>query len=183
MIACIYARKSNEQTGVADEQKSVTRQMDGARAFIAAKGWTVDERHVYIDDGVSGALFASRAEFQRMMRDAEAGVFEAVVLYDLDRFGRHAHKTMVALNALADLGVTVWDFSTGMCVDLDSFEGRLSATLKAEFAQQYRDQVRKHTRDSHRRKAEQGYVTGGKVFGYDNQRIAAGPPKPRPHHP
>jgi len=47
-----------------------------------------------------------------MMRDAEAGAFEAVVFYDLDRFGRHAHHGMVALNELADLGVTVWDYST-----------------------------------------------------------------------
>ena len=48
-----------------------------------------------------------------MMRDAAAGAFEAVVFYDLDRFGRHAHQTMVALNTLADLGVTIWDYRTG----------------------------------------------------------------------
>src|SRR5262245_59614384 len=111
MTAAIYARKSTSQDGVADDAKSVTRQVSGARAFIAGKRWTLDEHHVYTDDGVSGALFANRAEFQRLMRDAAAGAFEAVVFYDLDRFGRHAHQTMVALNALADLGVTVWDFS------------------------------------------------------------------------
>ena len=59
-------------------------------------------------------------------------------------------------------------------MDLDSFEGRLSTILKSEFAQQYRDQVRKHTRDSHRRKAEQGFVTGGRVFGYDNKQVTKG---------
>ena len=32
MIAAIYARKSTEQTGVADEQKSVARQADRADA-------------------------------------------------------------------------------------------------------------------------------------------------------
>ena len=48
-----------------------------------------------------------------MMRDAAAGAFEAVVFYDLDRFGRNAQQTMVALNTLADLGVTIWDYSTG----------------------------------------------------------------------
>jgi site-specific DNA recombinase len=59
-------------------------------------------------------------------------------------------------------------------VSLDSFEGRLTANLKAEFAQQYREQVRKHTRAALRRKVEQGYVAGGKVFGYDNRRIGVG---------
>jgi site-specific DNA recombinase len=174
MIAAIYARKSNEQNDVAEEQKSVTRQIEGARAFIASKGWTLAEQQVYSDDGVSGALFANRAEFQRMMQDAEAGAFEAVVFYDLDRFGRNARHTMDALNTLADLGISIWDYSTGQALDLNSFEGETMTFMKARFAQQYRDQVRKHTRDSHRRKAQQGLVTGGKVFGYDNHRVTKG---------
>jgi len=40
MIAAIYARKSTEQNGVADEAKSVTRQIDNARAYATKKGWT-----------------------------------------------------------------------------------------------------------------------------------------------
>ena len=49
MIAAIYARKSTDQTGVADEQKSVvTRQIDHARALCARKGWTVTEEHVCV---------------------------------------------------------------------------------------------------------------------------------------
>jgi site-specific DNA recombinase len=168
MIAAIYTRKSNEQTDVAEEQKSVSRQVKGARAFIASKGWALDERHVYCDDGVSGALFASREHFQRMMREAAAGAFEHLVIFDLDRFGRHGHQTMVALHKLRELGVSVWDFSTGQCIDLKSLGGRLTTILRAEFAQEYRDSVRKHVRAAHRSKAQQGYVTGGLVFGYDN---------------
>jgi DNA invertase Pin-like site-specific DNA recombinase len=108
------------------------------------------------------------------MRDAAAHAFDAVVFYDLDGFGRNARQTMLALNTLADLGVTIWDYSTGQAVDLDSFEGEMMTFMKARFAQQYRDQVRKHTRDAMREKAKQGYVTGGKLFGYDNLRIAKG---------
>ena len=70
--------------------------------------------------------------------------------------------------------MSIWDYSTGQELDLYSLEGEMSAFMKTRFAQQYRDQVRKHTRDSHRRKAEQGCVTGGKVFGYDNHRQAKG---------
>ena len=97
MIAAIYARKSTAQDDVAEDAKSVTRQVDGAKSFITTKGWTLDDAHIYEDDGVSGALFANRAEFQRMMRDAAAGAFDAVVFYDLDRFGRNARHTMLAL--------------------------------------------------------------------------------------
>jgi len=55
LIAAIYARKSTDQTGVAGEQKSVTRQIDHARAYATRKGWTVADDHVYVDDGRSCA--------------------------------------------------------------------------------------------------------------------------------
>jgi DNA invertase Pin-like site-specific DNA recombinase len=59
MIAAIYARKSTEQN-VGDDEKSVTRQIEQARALAARKGWTVAEEHVYSDDGISGAEFLKR---------------------------------------------------------------------------------------------------------------------------
>jgi len=37
MIAAIYARKSTDQSGVADEQKSVTRQIEQARAYASER--------------------------------------------------------------------------------------------------------------------------------------------------
>jgi DNA invertase Pin-like site-specific DNA recombinase len=46
MIAAIYARKSTDQT-VTDEEKSVTRQAEHARAYAAMKGWTLDEAHLH----------------------------------------------------------------------------------------------------------------------------------------
>jgi DNA invertase Pin-like site-specific DNA recombinase len=43
MTAAIYARKSTEQNGVADDQKSVARQVETARAYATRKGWTIAE--------------------------------------------------------------------------------------------------------------------------------------------
>ncbi len=96
------------------------------------------------------------------------------MFYDLDSFGCNARHTMQALNTLADLGISIWDYSTGHAVDLDSFEGEMMTFMKARFAQQYRDSVRKHTKTAMRQKAEAGFVTGGTVFGYDNVRQAKG---------
>ena len=68
MIAAAHARKSTEQSGVADEATCVARQIDHARAYATRKGgWTVDEAHVYVDDGISGAEFASPRGFVRLM--------------------------------------------------------------------------------------------------------------------
>jgi hypothetical protein len=41
MNAAIYARKSTEQSGVAEEAKSVTRQIDNAKAYALKMGWSV----------------------------------------------------------------------------------------------------------------------------------------------
>jgi hypothetical protein len=40
VIAAIYARKSTDQAGVVDEQKSVARQIDHARGYALRKGRT-----------------------------------------------------------------------------------------------------------------------------------------------
>ena len=38
-----------------------------AEAFAVARGWTVEAAHVYADDGISGAEFANRPGFLRLM--------------------------------------------------------------------------------------------------------------------
>ena len=70
--AAIYARKSTEQTGVADEQKSVARQVAHARQYATLKGWTVDESAIFVDAGISGAEFAGRPGFVRLIECVEA---------------------------------------------------------------------------------------------------------------
>jgi DNA invertase Pin-like site-specific DNA recombinase len=52
MIAAIYVRKSTEQTGVSDEQRSVFRQIEHARVYASRKGWTVQDGYVFADRSV-----------------------------------------------------------------------------------------------------------------------------------
>src|SRR5882724_7434905 len=66
VLAAIYARKSTDQLGLSDEQKSVVRQVEHARAYAARKGWTVLDEYVFVDDAVSGAEFATRPGFVRL---------------------------------------------------------------------------------------------------------------------
>ena len=67
MIAAIYARKSTDQSGVSDDQKSVARQIEHARQYAERKGWRVADELVFVDDGISGAEFAGRPGFVRLM--------------------------------------------------------------------------------------------------------------------
>lgn len=171
MRAAIYARvskddkKSERQEG---DSKSVERQEEGAREFIQRQDWTLDEAHVYRDNGVSGALFENRPEFQRMMSDARCSEFDAIVVFDVDRFGRDSQKSMAALNELADLDISVWDFSSGQRIGMGTLEEEIPTYLRTQFAQHNREKISKHNRSAARKSAQMGYVTGGKVFGYDN---------------
>ena len=48
----------------------------------------------YVDECKSGSKIAGRDEFQRMMRDAANGLFNVVVVYDIDRFSRERFDIM-----------------------------------------------------------------------------------------
>lgn len=109
MIAAIYARKSTEQNGVSDEEKSVTRQVDHAKAYATKKGWTVAEEHVYVDDGISGAEFVKRPGFLRLMNALKPRPpFEVLVMSEEARLGREAIETAYTLKQLVTAGVRVF---------------------------------------------------------------------------
>jgi len=46
VIVAIHARKGTDQN-LSDQEKSITRQIQHARAYAAKKGWTVADEHVY----------------------------------------------------------------------------------------------------------------------------------------
>src|SRR5438093_13055660 len=121
MIAGIQARKSTDQTGVADEQKSVTRQVEHARAYAVRKGWTVLDEYVFVDDAVSGAEFATRPGFVRLMRALKPyPPFQILVMAEESRLGREQVEVACALKQLAQAGVRVWLYLEDRECTLDS---------------------------------------------------------------
>src|SRR5260370_9384091 len=66
-IAAILARKSTDQPGVVDAERSVAHQVEQGKAYAARHGWVVDERYIFVDDGVSGAEFVKRPGLFRLL--------------------------------------------------------------------------------------------------------------------
>ncbi|MGH9311708.1 MAG: recombinase family protein [Vicinamibacterales bacterium] len=172
MIAAIYARKSTEQTGVADEQKSVARQVERARAYALRKGWTVDEACVFIDDGISGAEFANRPGFLRLMNALKPRpAFQVLIMSEESRLGRESIETAYALKQLVTAGVRVFFYFEDRERTLDSPTDKIMLSLTAFADELEREKARQRTYDAMIRKARAGHVTGGRVFGYDNVEI------------
>src|SRR5436189_12751 len=98
MLVGIYARKSNEQRGVAADQLSVTRQIEHATSYAEKNGWTVLTKHIYIDDGVSGADFSDKREgllhLLNDVRQKSGTPFDALILSEISRLGRDQIQTL-----------------------------------------------------------------------------------------
>src|SRR5262245_10947795 len=90
MNCAVYARKSTEQMGLADTEKSVARQVEHARAYATRKGWTVADEHVYVDDGISGAVFGDkRPGLARLLNTlSPRPPFQVLVMSEESRLGR-----------------------------------------------------------------------------------------------
>ena len=175
MIAAIYARKSTEQNGVADENKSVTRQIEHAKAYAVKKGWTVAEEHVYIDDGISGAEFTKRPGFVRLMNALKPKPpFQALIMSEESRLGREAIETAYALKQLITSGVGVFFYLEDRERTLDSPTDKIMLSLTAFADELEREKARQRTYDAMRRKALAGHVTGGRVFGTTTCGATAG---------
>jgi site-specific DNA recombinase len=168
-IAAIYARKSTEQSGVNDEEKSVTRQIEHARAYSARKGWTVADEHIYVDDGVSGAEFVRRQGFLRLMNALKPRPpFQFLIMSEESRLGREAIQVSYAFKQIIDSGVRLFFYMTDQERKLDNAMDKVMLSLSNFAAEMEREKASQRTYDAMFRKAKALHVTGNKVFGYDN---------------
>ena len=176
MIAAIYARKSTEQTGVADHEKSVTRQIDHATDYATSKGWTVAQEHIYSDDGISGAEFANRPGFLRLMNVlTPTPPFQVLIMSEESRLGREAIETAYTLKQLVTAGVRVFFYLEDRERTLDSPTDKIMLSLTAYADELEREKARQRTYDAMVRKAKAGHVTGGGCSGMTMSKSWAPP--------
>jgi DNA invertase Pin-like site-specific DNA recombinase len=166
MIAAVYVRKSTEQAGVSDDQKSVARQIAHARAYATRKGWTVADEYVCVDAGISGAEFSNRPGFLRLMNALKpTAPFQVLVMSEESRLGRESIELSYALKQLVQAGVRVFLSLEDRERTLDSPIEKVMLSL-ATFADEIeREKARQRTYDAMLRRAKAGHVTGGRVFG------------------
>ncbi len=172
MIAALYARKSTEQTGMSDEEKSVARQIDHAKAYALKKGWTVPEDVIFVDDGISGAEFVKRPGFIRLMNALKPRPsFQVLIMSEESRLGRESIETSYALKQIMDAGVRVFFYLEDRERTLDNAMDKVMLSLANFASEMERERAKQRTADAMLRKAKAGHVTGGKTYGYDNREV------------
>ena len=174
--AAIYARKSTDDSDRDATDKSVTRQVEHARAYARRKGWEVADAHVYVDDGVSGAEFEQRPGFARLIADIPKRgrpPFDVLVMSEASRLGRDQQRTGYFLAHIRDAGVRIHYYLDDSEELLDTPEHVLMASVKAYAGEVERMKAAQRARDALQRKAARGYCSGGRAYGYDNVQVMA----------
>lgn len=159
-----YARVSTDQ----DEQlNSLENQVQYYTELIKSKkNWTFVPG--YIDEGISGTSTKRRDDFNRMIRDAKAGLFDFIITKEISRFSRSTLDSIKYTQELLEYNVGVF-FQNDNINTLDT-DSEFRLVIMAGVAQ---DEVRKlseRLKFGFRQAIKNGHVLGNdKLYGYDKK--------------
>lgn len=123
--AASYIRMSSDKQDASPQQ-----QRDEVAKLAARTGHTLVAE--YADEAVSGDRTDKRHGFQKMIRDASAGKFQAILCWDQDRFGRFdSVEAGFWIHPLRQAGVKLVTVAQGV-VDWSDFAGRLIYSVQQE---------------------------------------------------
>lgn len=116
------------------------------------------------DAGLSGKN-TDRAGLQNVLKMAERGEVEAVIVYKLDRLSRKVTDTLEMIERLEKLGVAFHSIQEK--VDTKSAIGKFFLTITAAFAEMERNVISERTVAALQEKRKQGKLAGNVPFGFD----------------
>ena len=163
-----YARVSSEK----DEQlNSLDNQISYYRDFIKKNAnWEFVDG--YIDEGLSGISTKKRENFNNMISDAKAGLFDLVITKEITRFARNTLDSIKYTRDLISYGVGVF-FQNDNINTLDE-DSELRLTLMSGIAQDELRKLSSRIRFGHQEAIKKNVVLGNsRIFGYrkDNKRL------------
>lgn len=159
-VALYYRVSSQEQMRkeTIDTQRAVLEPLVDRETLIVAG--------VYADDGVSGTIpLAQRPDGARLVSDAQAGLFDMLIVYRFDRLGRSTVDGLQTVQELAEYGVMVRSATEPF--DATTAMGRFMLTQLFAFGAFERESLLQRSKDGTERLAREGAWLGGIVpFGY-----------------
>src|SRR6516164_5162255 len=123
--AAVYYRMSDDK-----QENSIDRQRSQVLPYAQTHRYRIVAE--YTDEGIPGDEIHKRREFQRLLRDAQAGLFTAILCDDKDRFGRF--DSIDAGEVIAPLRRKgVWlDTVAQVRNDWDDFASRMMGGIRQE---------------------------------------------------
>ena len=160
MRVCAYARVSTDKE---DQANSYESQVKYFTEYIKAhEGWVF--AGIYADDGISGTNTKKRAEFNRMLADAEDGRIDMILTKEVSRFARNTVDTLSITRNLKRLGVYVYFVNDN--INTADNDGELRLSIMATIAQDESRKTSERVKWGQRRQMEKGVVFGRDMLGY-----------------
>jgi len=152
----IYSRKS-KLTG---KGESIENQIELCRQYIGThfQSCKTEDILVYEDEGFSGGN-TERPQFKRMMSDARAKAFSAIVCYRLDRISRNIGDFAKLIEELDGLGISFVSIKEQF--DTSSPMGRAMMYISSVFSQLERETIAERIRDNMQELSKTGRWLGG----------------------
>ncbi len=150
----IYARYSSDMQRLA----SIADQVEVCRRYAERQGWELT--HIYDDAAISGASVLMRQGFQRLMRDAQSGLFDVVVTEAIDRLGRNLADVARCFDQLSFHKVQLHAVNLGPVT-------QLHIGVMGTMAQMQLTDIGHKTKRGQLGRARAGKSAGGLAFGYD----------------
>jgi len=159
--AAIYVRVSLDHTG---EGKAVERQLEECERIVAERGWTL--HRVYRDNNLSASKRDGvRPAYNEMERDFEAGAFDALVCWDLDRLTRQPRQLEDWIDAAVYRHLRL--VTANGEADLANDAGRMFARIKATVARAEMERKSARQKAANAQRRSEGIPSSGRVpFGY-----------------
>lgn len=161
MNIAAYCRVSTDKE---DQLNSLEKQKEFFEEYAQKEGHTLVR--LYADEGISGTKLKKRAEFLRMMRDAEHGMFDRVVVKDISRFARNTVDLLQSVRKLKSMDIETLFLTANMTSMGDS---EFVLTVFGALAQEESANMSKRVKFGKKMNAEKGRVPNI-VYGYNKTK-------------
>ncbi|WP_279525495.1 cassette chromosome recombinase CcrB [Staphylococcus aureus] len=156
----IYVRVSTEIQST--EGYSIDGQINQILEYCDFNNFVVVD--VYADRGISGKSM-NRPELQRLLKDANEGQIDSVMVYKTNRLARNTSDLLKIVEDLHRQNVEFFSLSERMEVNTSS--GKLMLQILASFSEFERNNIVENVFMGQTRRAQEGYYQGNLPLGYD----------------
>ena len=162
MKVAIYVRVSTLEQ--AEEGYSIGEQKDKLKKYCEIKDWTITK--IYSDPGFSGSNI-NRPSIQQLIKDAGTGLYDAVLVYKLDRLSRSQKDTLYLIEDVFQKN-DIHFISLSENFDTSTAFGKAMIGILSVFAQLEREQIKERMMMGKAGRAKAGKITAWSSipFGY-----------------
>ncbi len=156
-----YCRVSTEKE---DQLNSLEVQKQFFEEYAEKNNHTLVK--IYADEGISGTKTKNRTQFLRLMKDANLGSFDMVVVKDISRFARNTVDLLNSTRELKSLGIETTFLTANMTV---LGQSEFVLTVFGALAQEESANMSKRVKFGKKMNAQKGRVPNI-VYGYDKTK-------------